>query len=83
MFKIDTSSHKPNTEWERLVKFTIPLSDDQCNKKGEHMSKLTGGSHAQAFENLGKLYAPQGWEGVGYVREVAASNTQASSILIQ
>lgn len=46
------------------------------------MSKLTGGSHAQAFENLGKLYA-QGWEGVGYVREVAASNTQASSILIQ
>lgn len=52
-------------------------------REGERQDKTHQRVQDQALKNPGKLYTSQGWEGVGYVREVAALNTQASSILIQ
>lgn len=52
-------------------------------RERERQDKTHQRAQDQALENPGKVYTPQGWEGIGYVREVAALNTQASSILIQ
>jgi hypothetical protein len=61
----------------------MPVSGVRCHKKLKHITNGINRPQGQAFKNLGKVYASQGWEGIGYVRKVAALNNQASSILIQ